>query len=131
VEHLQPVENGPGLRKESYIVELEQLLLLRSKNALTEEEFLERKRAVLGDLVPRSLEETEKHLRDLDALRKQSAITPGQARTAKANLLKRPVRVADLKEDVERARALMEDQVITPTEHRTLRARILQFAGGK
>jgi hypothetical protein len=86
---------------------------------------------VLGDLVPRSLEETEKHLRDLDALRKQSAITPGQARTAKANLLKRPVRVADLKEDVERARALMEDQVITPTEHRTLRARILQFAGGK
>jgi hypothetical protein len=127
----KPAENGQGSRKEPYIEELEQLLILRSKSALTEEEFLDRKRAVLEELVPRPLEETEKRLRDLDALKKQSAITPSEARLAKVKLLRRPVRVLDLKEDVDRARALMEDQVITPAEHRALKGQILRIGAGK
>jgi hypothetical protein len=127
----KPAENGQGARKEPYIEELEELLALKSNKALTEEEFLDRKRAVLEELIPRPLEETDKRLRDLDALRKQSAITPSEARKAKAKLLKRPVRVADLKEDVERARALMVDQVITPTEHRALKGQILQLGADK
>jgi Short C-terminal domain len=121
----------PETRKASYLDELERLETLKTKGAITQQEFDAKKQQLLAAVPPPSaskgsdMDELDKLLRNAHALFNSSVITPSEYQTKKQQYLQRKVTVGNLTKDLEKAQQLFNESILTPTEYQTLKQQIL------
>ena len=123
-----------------YLEELERLDVLRTKSAITSEEFEAKKRELLGaaaasksetTAAPVSMNELAGQLRTLGTLFNTSAITQTEHQSKKAILLRQRVSPIDLKVDLEMARTLFNQSVIIQQEYELLKRNLLELDAAK
>ena len=123
-----------------YLEELERLDVLRTKSAITTEEFEAKKRELLGaasasksetSAAPVSMTELAQQLRTLGTLYNTSAITQSEHQSKKTILLRQRVSPIDLKVDVETARTLYSQSIINQQEYEVLKRNLLELDAAK
>lgn len=128
--------NASAAESPRYLDELERLDSLRSKGALSEEEFEAKKRTLLNTpTIPKpadpvaalSIKEVSAELRTLQSLFQNSTITSQEHSNRKARLLAKPMRLTNLKADLEEIQKLFNETAITNQEQAQLKQTILML----
>jgi hypothetical protein len=116
--------------KSGYLDELERLEALRSKGALTPEEFQAKKKAVLDKKaepkpVASPFDDLDKELRVLHGLFNNGIINNLEWAAKKQQLLKKPLSTTNLAKDLEKGKGLFDNGIINNLEWDALKKRLL------
>jgi hypothetical protein len=118
----------PEARKTSYLEELERLETLRSKGALTQQEFDAKKQQLLAAPAPGKggdVDELDKLLRDVQALYNRNTITLPDYNAKKQQYLQRKITVVNLTKDLQKGEKLYNDNILTLPEWQALKQQLL------
>jgi hypothetical protein len=118
-------------QRKSYLDELERLEVLKTKGAITQQEFDAKKQQLLAAAPPPvpsksgDIDELDKLLRDVYALYNKSTITGVEYQSKKQQYLQRPITVTNLTKDLEKVQKLYDENILVGTEYQTLKQKVL------
>ena len=124
----------------AYLDELERLDALRSKGALTNEEFETKKQSLLSTSAPAkptvpavekplplTVKEIAAQLRTLQSLAQSNTLTIQEHNSKKTQLIAKPLRLEDFKADLEQVQQLFSESVISIQEYNQLKQKVLEI----